>query len=359
MGSTDPKGMYNVGLPSGKTLFQIQAERLVRLQNLVKKRSGKDIAIPWYIMTSDGDIDSRTKGFFKQNNYFGLKESQIVFFLQGSLPSVTPDGKLLLEKKNKLVLSPNGNGDIWRALDSHNILKKWKDSGIKWICSYCVDNILVKMADPIFLGFCIENKLDIGAKVVPKLYPEERVGVLALKNNRYTVLEYSEIDEANRLARDSSGNLLYNASHLVINNYSLDFIISSCNKDLPYHVAQKIIPYINDQGNLITPTQNNGWKFELFAFDIFEYANKMLAFETKRNEEFSPLKNSDQSAVDNPTTCRQHLSDLHKSWVEAAGGKFSNSNQMFEISPLLSYFGEDLEKHVSGQIFDLPFHLHE
>jgi len=216
------------------------------------------------------------------------------------------------------------------------------------------------MADPIFLGFCIENNLDVGAKVVPKLNPEERVGVLALRNKRYTVLEYTEIDEGKRLAKDSSGNLLYNASHLVINNYSLDFILSACTKPLPYHTAQKVISYVNESGNLVSPSSNNGWKFELFAFDIFEYATKMLAFETNREKEFSPLKNSSNSPVDNPITCRRHLSNLHKSWLEAAGGKLENNtpDQLLEISPLISYFGEDLSQHVSGKSFTLPFYLH-
>jgi len=139
----------------------------------------------------------------------------------------------------------------------------------------------------------------------------------------------------------------------------LDFILEAATKSLPHHIAQKVIPFVDSMGNTITPKSNNGWKFELFAFDIFEYANRMLAFETSREDEFSPLKNSVHSPVDNPITCRLHLSDLHKKWVEAAGGKFdSSTSNLFEISPLISYFGEDLSS-LAGKTITLPFSLNK
>jgi len=228
------------------------------------------------------------------------------------------------------------------------------------VWSYCVDNILVKIADPVFLGFCIDKRLQIGAKVVPKLNPEETVGVLALRNNCYTVLEYSEIDEEKRRAiSPTTGDLVYNASHLVINTFTVDFIRSACSKSLPYHVAKKKIPYVNEAGTRVIPDNISGWKFELFVFDIFEYATRVLAFETLRSEEFSPLKNSIAFPNDNPETCRTHLSNLHKIWLEQAGGIILNrdSKELLEISPLISYGGEGLEIY-QGKVFTLPCHLH-
>uniref|UniRef100_A0A6B2L3M6 UDP-N-acetylglucosamine diphosphorylase n=1 Tax=Arcella intermedia TaxID=1963864 RepID=A0A6B2L3M6_9EUKA len=351
LGSTDPKGMYNVGLPSGKSLFQIQAERIRKLQQLVKLKTGKECRIPWYIMTSE--MDQKTETFFQTNSYFGLPKEQVVFFQQGVIPAVTPEGKIILESKSSISLSPNGNGELWRALRDQHILQKWEKSGVKWVWSYCVDNILVKIGDPLFLGFCIQNNLDLGSKVVPKLFPEERVGVLALRNGHYTVLEYSEIDEENRFARNPDGDLKYNASHLVINVFNFEFIKSSCSHPLPYHVAKKKIPSIDPAGNAI---QVDGWKFELFIFDIFPYAKSVIAFETSRGEDFSPLKNSMEAKTDNPETCRKHLSDLHRKWIERAGGVVDGTG-LVEISPLVSYAGEGLEELVKGKQFSTPLHL--
>jgi len=359
LGSTDPKGMYNVGLPSGKSLFKIQAERIRKIQMLAFEKTGKEVKLDWYIMTSDGDVDQKTRSFFEEHDHFGLSPQQVRIFKQGILPAVTPEGKIILEYKSKIAVSPNGNGEIWRALGNQGILEDWEKRGIQLVWSYIVDNILVKIADPVFLGFSIEKNLDVGAKVVPKLNPEERVGVLALRNKRYTALEYSEIDEEKRYAVTPTGDLVYNASHLVINTFTVNFIRSACKKPLPYHIAKKKIPYIDDNGDPIIPATINGWKFELFAFDIYEYAIKMIAFEVLRSEEFSPLKNSMDLPSDNPETCRNHLSNLHKKWLVNAGGIILNSDskELLEISPLISYDGEGLEKYVKGKEFTLPYHL--
>lgn len=358
LGTAYPKGTYDLQLLSGKTLFQIQAERIIRLQNLIHERKGVRVHVPWYIMLSFA-VENDSLTFFKEHNYFGLREDQVIFFKQGEFPCVDDQGKIILDEPGRISTSPNGNGGIWRAMKEQGILDNMKSRGIKIIASYIVDNILCKVGDPLFVGFTAEQQLEVAVKVCPKAYPEERVGVVAMRNNVYTVLEYSEINEINRNARDANGDLVFSASHSVICNYDLDFVINFCNTQLDtlsYHLARKAIPYIDENGNKIRPTKVNGTKFELFSFDIFESAKRLSAFEINRSEEFSPLKNSPDSQVDSPNTCRLDLSNLHKTWITKAGGKLEGDG-FCEISPLISYFGEGLKDYVDGKTFTLPYHL--
>ena len=70
----------------------------------------------------------------------------------------------------------------------------------------------------------------------------------------------------------------------------------------------------------------------------------LQVWECKREEEFSPLKNADKVGVsDTPTTAREALLKLHKKYVEDAGGEVSGQ---VEISPLLSYAGENLRPNL-------------
>lgn len=364
LGTDEPKGMYDMNLLSKKTLFQLQAERLIRLKEIVKEKTGiQNVKIPWYIMTSFA-TEIKTKEFFKLNNYFNINEGDIYFFNQDLFPCMSLEGKILMSSKSEISVSPNGNGGVWSALNN-GVLEDMKKRNIKWICSYPVDNILVKICDPLFIGFCIKNNSEIGCKVVSKLYPEERVGVLSLKDGKPSVLEYTEItDERARLRDPKTNELLYNYAHIVLNNFSVDFverIISNPSNlsKLPHHFAKKKIKYIDT--NTDEYVSSDGYKFELFVFDVFEFAKpeKVHALEIKREDEFSPLKNSENEPNDNPRTCRINLSNLHKNYVRRAGGSFNNDNDenLFEISPLVSYSGENLENIVKGKVFDLPYIL--
>lgn len=361
LGTEDPKGMYDLNLLSKKTLFQLQAERLIRLKEIVKEKTGiNNVSIPWYIMTSFA-TETKTKEYFKKHNYFNINENDIYFFNQDLFPCISLDGKILMKSKSEIAVSPNGNGGLWSALNN-GVLEDMKKRNIKWICSYPVDNILVKICDPLFIGFCIKNNSEIGCKVVSKLYPEERVGVLSLKDGKPSVLEYTEItEERSRLKDPKTGKLIYNYAHTVLNNFSIDFVervISNPSNlsKLPHHFAKKKINYIDT--NTDTTVCSYGYKFELFVFDIFEYAkpDRVHALEINREDEFSPLKNSESEPNDNPRTCRINLSNLHKKYFYKAGGNFSNDKEenLFEISPLISYSGENLENRVKGKVFKLP-----
>ena len=232
LGSTQPKGMYSVKLPSNKTLFQIQAERLIKLRENAEKefpRKGgrKTMDSTWYIMTSEHTQES-TREFFRENDYFGLEKDNIVFFEQYMLPCFTMDGKIIMDQKHKISKASDGNGGLYKALLKRRILDDMAYRGIKYVHVFGVDNILVKAADPIFIGFCNDKQADCAAKVVKKVDPEEKVGVICKVNNQFQVVEYSEISKETRTLRETNGELTYNAGSICNHFFTVPFLYELC-----------------------------------------------------------------------------------------------------------------------------------
>lgn len=366
LGVNYPKGMYSVKLQSDKTLYHLQAERILRLQTLAAEKFPKSNGtIPWYIMTSE-HTQKLTSDFFKENNYFGLDGSNIKYFEQYMLPCLTSDGKLILDKKHKISKSPDGNGGLYKALFKRKILDDMLSRNIKYIHVYGVDNILVKVADPVFMGFCIQKNANCAAKVVKKTKPEEKVGVICKVNESFQVVEYSEISEVTRNLRDANGDLLYNAGSICNHFFNEKFLNDVCRlyeKDLKLHVALKKIPFINEEGERVTPEAVNGMKLEKFVFDVFPLSTNFAIWEVLRDEEFSPLKNSIEAKSETAKTCKEDLQALHARWLMKAGALFEesstgnddgDSNKNCEISPLVSYRGEGLEELVKGKNFKKP-----
>jgi len=355
LGVNYPKGMYDIGLPSHKSLYRVQGERIRRLICLASAKYGRCKGLPWFIMTSEHTMEP-TREYFKDNAYFGLDENKIYFFEQYMLPAFTFDGKIIMESTYKISKSPDGNGGLYKALRDRNILDKIKSLGIQYLHAHSVDNILVKVADPIFIGYCITKNAECGAKVVEKAYPSEPLGVVCEVDGKFQVVEYSEITENTAEKQNSDGRLTFSAGNICNHFFTTEFlndIAYQHNSKLKLHVAKKKISYVDNDGNECKPEKPNGIKIEKFIFDIFEFCGRLAVWEVKRDEEFSALKNSvAPGGKDNPKTARLDVFSLHRKFVEKAGGKFVRDNIECEISPLLSYAGEDLEHLVNGKIFN-------
>ncbi|WRT69297.1 uncharacterized protein IL334_006281 [Kwoniella shivajii] len=361
LGSSLPKGMYDIQLPSGKSLFEYQAERIGKLERVAEESAGKQIGsvrVRWYVMIS-GPTRVETEKYFKEKNYFGLKEEDVIFFEQGVLPALSEDGKLLLSTPSSLSVAPDGNGGLYAALrrplspDSpRTVLSDLKDQGVQYVHAYCVDNCLVKVADPVFIGCCIERQSQAGAKVVRKLNPTESVGVLAAKGDAFTVVEYSELSKEKAESRNSDGQLTYRAANIANHFYTSRFLesVEAMERKMAFHIARKKIQTVNlTNGEIIKPNEPNGMKLELFVFDVFPFTKSLCVLEVSREEEFSPLKNAPGSKADCPETSRKDLLAQQKRWLLSQGAKIQDGIEI-EVTPKISYAGEGLD-WVKGKTF--------
>ncbi|XP_012280289.1 UDP-N-acetylhexosamine pyrophosphorylase [Orussus abietinus] len=357
LGMTNPKGMCDVGLPSSKTLFCLQAERIRSLQNIVEKKFGIRSKIMWYILTSEA-TDQPTIEYFQANNYFGLDEENVKMFKQGMLPCFTLDGKIILDKKYQISKAPDGNGGLYRALKVQGILDDMKIRGIRSVHVHSVDNILIKVADPVFIGYCLSRSADCGVKVLGKSSPTEAVGIVCQVDGEYHVVEYSEIPLEIAQLRNNDGQLLFNAANICNHYFTVDFLYEighNCETNMELHAAKKKIPYVDDNGVKCTSTIPNGIKIEKFIFDVFKFSTYFAALEVKREYEFSPVKNSDSVGNDCPSTARKDLLNLHRTWLLNSGAASVKGD--VEVSPLISYAGENLTEIVQGKDFEGPLTL--
>lgn len=284
LGSDNPKGMYDIGITKPVYIF----ERLIRNLLDVVDLSGTWIHL--FIMTSDKNHEA-TVSFFQEKEYFTYHPEYIHFFQQEMAPASTYQGQVYMESKSKIATSPNGNGGWFSSMKKAGLLDIIHQNGIQWLNVFAVDNVLQRIADPCFIGATIEKDCKVGAKVVRKNNPEEKVGVMCLEDGRPSIVEYYELTDQLRNTRDENGDPAYNFG--VILNYlfhekSLEEI---SDKELQLHIVEKKIPYIDENAQLVKPDQPNGYKFETLILDMIHMLDTCLPFEVERDKEFAPIKN--------------------------------------------------------------------
>ena len=298
LGFDKPKGMFNIGVTRELYIFECLINNLID----VVKRSGK--WIPLYIMTSEKN-NADTVNFFNEKNYFGYNSDYIEFFIQDMAPSVDFQGKILMENKYTISTSPNGNGGWFSSFARAGLLRKIKDTGVEWINVFAVDNVLQRIADPEFIGAVIESQMQSGSKVVSKAAPDERVGVLCLEDGRPSIVEYYEMTEEMRTLLDDNGELAYRYGVILNYLFNVKKLEEISIQKMPVHIVEKKIPCMDENGELVTPEEINGCKFETLVLDMIHMQDSCLAYEVVRDREFAPVKNS--TGVDSVDSARDLL----------------------------------------------------
>lgn len=337
LGYDGPKGTFPVTPLRRKPLFQVFAEKI----RAAGTRYGRPLH--WFIMTSHAN-HAATEAFFREHGFFGLDPARVHFFRQGRMPAVGYDGKILLESKGSIALSPDGHGGSLRALERSGSLDVMKSEGIDTLSYFQVDNPLVRCVDPAFLGWHLRRRSEMSSKMVPKAYPEEKVGHFCVQGGRLVVVEYSDLPAAMQREREPEGGLRYLAGSIAIHVLDREFVRRMARGGegvaLPFHRADKKIPTIDAQGNPVKPGQPNGVKFEMFVFDALPFAGRPVVIETLRADDFSPVKNAE--GVDSPRTCREDQLRQFARWFNGNGAVVPVDGTglpslTLEVSPLFGY----------------------
>ncbi len=343
LGYDGPKGTLRVGPVSGNSLFGVFADKL----HFARARHGA--SIPWLILTSRANHKA-TEAFFVENGFFGFSPEDVFFLQQGRMPAVDLDGKIMLEAKDAVAMSPDGHGGSLRALCRSGAVRVLEERGIDVISYFQVDNPLVRAIDPVFIGHHLRNESTMSSKMIPKNDPKEKVGVFCVQNGKTRVVEYSDLPDRMANQRNADGALRFNAGSIAIHLLGTGFVrsVGEGGLRLPFHRADKKVNTVNEKGEPVKPDQPNGVKFEMFVFDALPFADNPLVMETRREEEFSPVKNAE--GTDSPETCRRDQLRRAARWVKAAGIEVKTDDQgvpemEFEIS---ERFAADAETFVEA-----------
>jgi UDP-N-acetylglucosamine/UDP-N-acetylgalactosamine diphosphorylase len=298
LGFDKAKGMFNIGVTKELYIF----EQLI--ENLKKVTTAADAWVPLYIMTSDKN-DAQTRAFFEEHAFFGYNPEYVKFFVQEMVPAVDFDGNVLMEAEDSLAMSPNGNGGWFKSLVKAGLDRDLKEKGVEWLNVFAVDNVLQQIADPVFLGATIASGCVSGAKVVRKADPYERVGALCLEDGRPSIVEYYELTPEMAEATNENGSLLYGFGVILNYLFRVDKLLEIESRQLPLHIVEKKVPYLDETGNLVKPETPNAYKFETLILDMIYMMDNCLSFEVVREKEFAPVKNA--TGVDSVESARELL----------------------------------------------------
>lgn len=358
MGYQGPKGTVPVGAVSGKSLFQLHAEKILA----ISRRYGA--VMPFYIMTSETN-DEQTKQFFRDNDYFGLAPDDVQCVIQDMLPAVDFSGKIIMDAKNHVFMSPTGHGAALWTLYDRGALDDMKSRGIQYIFHFQVDNPLVVIADPLFVGYHNLIGSEMSCKVVDKDSPFERVGVPCVRDGKNIVIEYSDLDEKTASERTPDGRLRFWPGNIAQHVYDVSFIerMRPIVDRMPFHRARKKVPYVTDRGERVVPKKENGIKFECFVFDAVPYAKKIMHLEIVREKEYTPIKTMD--GPESPDAAKLRMTHEYARWLESAGVKVPRDGSgavavPIEISPLYALDEEEFARKIDRNlVIDKELYLSE
>lgn len=347
LGFDGPKGNFPTSPIKKKTLFTIFAESILA----ASKKYNVDI--PWYVMTSPLNYQATVESFEKAK-YFGLKKSNVVIFIQGTMPNFAFDGTIFMADKGTLATSPDGHGGSLKALADSGAMADMKKRGIEYLSYWQVDNPLVHVLDPLFIGLHAMDGAQMSSKALLKAGPLEKVGNFCLVDGKVTVIEYSDLPDEQAHRKNGDGSLVFELGSIGIHMISVSFI-EKLNAGggfaLPFHKAIKKIPHVDAKGNPVNPDKPNGVKLETFVFDALPMAKKSIILETLRSEEFAPVKNA--TGVDSAEVTYQMMIDRAASWLEAAGVKVprkadGRADCVLEMAPSFALFKEDVQAKASS-----------
>lgn len=300
LGSDDPKGMYDIGITKEVYIFECIIRNLLD----VVEKAGAWVRL--FIMTSEKN-HQKTQEFLKEKNYFGYDPYYITFFVQEMAPATDYHGKIYMEQKGKMSTSPNGNGGWFSSMVRSEAMAFVEREGIEWLNVFAVDNVLQRIADPVFIGATIAKRCSVGAKVVRKAAPDEKVGVICLEDGKPSIVEYYELTQELMEAKDENGEPAYNFGVILNYLFRVEELQRILKKQMPMHIVEKKIPYLDAEGNLVKPEQPNGYKFETLVLDMIHLADSCLPFEVVRNQEFAPIKN--KTGIDSVESAQRLLAE--------------------------------------------------
>ena len=323
-----PKGTYPIGPATDRSLFRLLVEHLVR--------AGRDYgAVPPLALTTSPTTDAAIRAFFEMNDCFGFDRSVLSFSCQSSLPAFDEEGRLVLAAPDRIFLSPDGHGGALQSLETRGILAAWEQQGIATVCTLQVDNPLLRVVDPDFIGRIWTEGTSIATKVVVKEAPEQKLGLVVRLDGRPAIVEYSEAPAARAAALEPSGLLAFRLGSIAAHSFRLDFLRRVLATSLPLHAARKEIPCVDAEGRAV---RVKGVKYERFLFDIFPHASDVTVAEVTRAREYEPVKNAD--GYESPETSRRALDLEYRRWYREAGREPPAGT--VELSPLDAIGPDDL-----------------